>query len=165
MARICPDCETNMVEETVDGVTVNACPKCAGVWVHPEAITEILEKDPIGLLELEDKNVSQMEQRVIGHSVRNCPDDSMTLQEYHYCYDSPIIIQVCTECGGFWIEDGQLKKMQAWVDEANRPISKQEQDQLDVAKFTLDHENFMIRQENIRNIFTRMNRFRPGWFI
>jgi len=165
MARICPDCETNMIDETVDGVVVNACPKCAGVWVHPEALTEILEKDPVGLLTLEEKNVPQMEQKVIGHSFRNCPDDGMTLQQYHYCYDSPVVLQVCSDCGGFWVEDGQLKQMQDWINEAERPITQKEKDQLAVAQFTFEHENYMIRQENLKQMFNRMRTFRPGWFI
>ncbi len=165
MARTCPDCNTAMIDEAVEGVVVNACPQCAGVWVHPEALTELLEKDPVGLLELEEKNVPKTEQRPIGRSVRNCPDDNMTLQEYHYCYNSPIVLQVCTDCGGFWIEDGQLKRMQDWVNETQAPITPQEQGQLDVAQFTLDHQNFMLRQENLRRVFNNMRTFRPGWFI
>jgi Zn-finger nucleic acid-binding protein len=154
-----------MIDEIVDGVTVNACPNCAGVWVHPEAITEILQKDPVGLLELEAMNVSKMQEKKIGHTLLNCPDDSMTLQEYHYCYNSPIIIKVCTDCGGFWIEDGQLKKMQDWINEAQGPVTEHEKAQLAVAEFTLEHENFMIRQENIRQVCKRLNYYRSGWFV
>src|SRR5580658_6136594 len=96
MAHVCPDCSTPMIDEVVDGVTINACPKGAGVWVHPEALTEIIATDPIGLLDLEERNVPTTEQKVIGKSLRNCPDDNMTLQDYHYCYDSPVTLQVCT---------------------------------------------------------------------
>ena len=163
MSRICPDCAVAMLNETVEGVAVNICGTCGGVWVHPEALAELISRDPIGLLELDRVEAHPQQQKFLGKAFRNCPDCSMSLQDYHYCYNSPVIIQVCSDCGGFWIEHGQLTAMQEFLDEARRPATKEEQDRLQLAKFALEHENYMIRQENLQRLFDTMRRFRPGW--
>ena len=170
MLRICPDCSVAMEEEQIEdlaGAAVNVCNLCGGVWVHPETLTEILSHDHEGLGDLDRKihiagNESRS-QHVTGISLRHCPDCEMPLSNYHYCYNSPITLQVCSDCGGFWIERGQLTKMQEWLDESRQPATKAEKERVEEAIFAFDHEDYLARQAHLTTLFNGLKTYRPGW--
>ncbi len=159
----CPDCSIEMIDEVVEGVTLNSCPQCAGVWIHPEALKQILLQEPQALAELDAINIPKVEHKIMDTHLRSCPDCLMSLQNYHYCYDSPIVLQVCSECGGYWVEDGQLAMMEKWLDSSHKPTSKYEADLAMTAGDIVKHENFMVRQENLRGALGLMRRTRYGW--
>src|SRR5579859_6215839 len=150
MARNCPDCSTQMLVETVHGVQLDACPQCAAIWFDAEELRTLLAKDPLAPLEIEDKNKPQAVLRPAGPSTHQCPDCKQPLQQYHYLYNSPIVLHACANCGGFLVEDGQLGQIQQWLDRSHEPLTADQEAKLTLAQATIEHDAFMQRQENLR---------------
>jgi Zn-finger nucleic acid-binding protein len=163
MARICPDCSTEMAVEEVYGVKLDVCPSCAGIWFDPEELRTLLAQDPVARIELEERTVPRVEQKHAGPSFRRCPDCSLPLQKYHYLYDSPIVLDACTNCGGFWVQDGELGKMQQWVDRSHKPMTAEEKARLTLAEATIAHNEEMHRQRNLLHLFDMLRQYQPGW--
>jgi Zn-finger nucleic acid-binding protein len=164
MTRICPNCANPMKIETVHGVQLDVCECCAGIWFNADEIRALLAADPKSLAELEDQAVPHQEQRKVGPSKMLCPDDHVLLDEFHYLYNSPVLLHTCATCGGVFVADGELSQMQSWYDKSHEPMTKEEQDRVNMAVDVAQHETFMLRQQRLQGLFTGLQRFRPGWF-
>src|SRR5579871_4414586 len=121
MTRTCPECSAKMCTEVIHGVHLDICPECAGIWFDFEELRTLLAQDPLVMSELEDRTMPHGAHKPIGTSLRHCPDCHLPLQQYRYLYTSPIVLEACTDCGGFFVEDGQLGKMQQWLDQSHKP--------------------------------------------
>ncbi|HLV78847.1 MAG TPA: zf-TFIIB domain-containing protein [Chthonomonadaceae bacterium] len=163
MAPICPNCSAEMRAETVHGVPLEVCPQCEGIWFHADALRTLLEMDPEALAELEQPPVPPVEQKQAGPSTRLCPDCMLSLQQYHYLYNSPIVLEACMNCGGFFVENEQLGKMQQWLDQAQQPMTKDEEAKVVLAEATIAHDEEMRRQQNLLRFFNTLRRRPPGW--
>lgn len=163
MARHCPECSTEMRMETIRDVQLDVCPKCGGIWFDAEELRTLLARDEMALIELEEDEAPQIEQRSAGASLRHCPDSYLPLEKYHYLYTSPIVLDACPDCGGFFVEADELGKMEQWLEQSHKQMSKDEEDKLAIAQFTIAHDNEMIRQRNLQNFFGMLRRYRPGW--
>ena len=164
MARICPDCVIEMRMETVREVNLDVCPACAGIWFDPEELRTLLARDPIVLLDLEERHPPRVTHGPAAEAFRRCPDCSLPLTEYHYLYSSPVVLESCTDCGGFWVEEGELVKMQQWLDKTNAPLTTDEKIRLALAEAAVASEAEVSRQHNLSRFFRMLQQYRPGWF-
>jgi Zn-finger nucleic acid-binding protein len=163
MARDCPECNIEMVVETVSDVQLDVCPACAGTWFDPAELRVLLTRDPLAMSVVEDKAAPAVEQKNTGPSLRRCPACKMPLEQYHYLYHSPVVLDACPDCGGFWVEDGELSRMQTWLDKTTMPLSPKEEASLAVANLAIDHHGKMQRHQKLRGLFSLLQQHRPGW--
>lgn len=163
MARNCPDCSVDMVIESVGDIKLDVCSLCAGTWFDPEELRILLARDPLALDMLEDKAVPSVEQKPAGPSWRRCPDCQLPLEEYHYLYTSPVVLNTCRDCGGVWVEDGELDRMHEWLQEINKPMSLKEKAAMAVAEAAIEHDIQMQRQHKLLHFFHILQQYRPGW--
>lgn len=163
MARNCPNCSTEMRVENVDNVQLDVCPQCEGIWFNADELRTLLTRDPMALQDLEDRTEPQVEQKHIGPSTRACPDCKLPLQQYHYLYNSPVVLDACTNCSGFFVDAEELGKMQQWLDQSHQPMTKDEEARLVLAEATIEHDNVMRRQESLRHFFNLLRRYQLGW--
>ena len=152
-----------MRAEMVHGVNLDACPRCAGIWFDPEDLRTLLARDPLAPSEIEDETIPQVTQKPAGPSIRRCPDCRLPLQQYHYLYTSPVVLDACTQCGGFFVEDGELGKMQQWLDQSHQPMGTDEEAKVALAEATIAHDDEMRRQQNLLHFFNTLRRYQPGW--
>ena len=40
---ICPRCKTNLVLSNTEGIEIDFCPKCKGVWIHKDQFDRIIQ--------------------------------------------------------------------------------------------------------------------------
>lgn len=163
MARNCPDCSAEMHIETVGNIKLDVCITCAGTWFDPSELRALLARDLLALEMLEDKAIRSVEQQTAGPSLRHCPACEFPLEQYHYLYTSPVVLDTCTECGGMWVEDGELSRMHAWLEESRKPASAEEKAGIVLAEATVEHHKTMARQHKLLHLFTILQHFRPGW--
>jgi hypothetical protein len=99
--RICPGCESAMLAVDLDGVEVDRCPFCGGVWFDRgelERVTgRVLEAEPLA-----------------GSTTRRCAFCRITLST---AMIGSIPVEVCDSCRGTYLDDGELEEL------ANREIS------------------------------------------
>ncbi len=90
----------------------------------------------------------------------------MPLTPFHYEYSSPVQMNACPDCGGFWMLERELHKLQTWLDHEAHPAERSEEtEKIKLAKIALEHDEVMRRQEGIRRLFNLMQRRVPHWFL
>src|SRR5690348_5408339 len=134
MARLCPDCQITLNPHAFHGVKLDVCSRCAGIWFDAEELRTLITSDPLGLSALDEQVAPHLEQAAGPRSLHNCPDCGMLLQEFHYLYNSPIVLLACPKCEGFWVRDGELLKIQQWRDRYKGPMSLEEAQRLQIAQ-------------------------------
>jgi Zn-finger nucleic acid-binding protein len=149
--------------ETVDGVNLDVCPNCAGIWFDAEELHTLLARDPLALSELEDKTVPQVGQKLAGPSPWLCPNNQIPLQQYQYLYDSPVVLHACPQCGGFFVEEDELGKMQQWLDQSRKPMTPDEKASIAVGEAAIAHDKEMRRQQKLLHFFNVLQQNQPGW--
>lgn len=171
MARACPDCGHPMAAETYHNVALDSCGACAGLWFDQGELRRVMQSDPLGLLELEEEHLPAVEAQpgVEAKSApRRCPDCDRTLDRFQYMYNSPVQLDACEGCGGIWVEDGELRKIQAWLDRPAGAMGQQEAKraamEAAVARACAEHEQTMGRLRAVTALFTLVGRRHPyGW--
>lgn len=105
----CPKCHTSMKQIDVEGVVVDRCQKCGGLWF------DALEKDKLlsdrKAVDAIDTDPSGIGRHLDAMTNIACPRDRSTLvrtsdpQQRHIHYES------CTVCGGLFLDPGELKDL------------------------------------------------------
>lgn len=125
MARVCPDHNLPLDPKTFRNVTVDVCPKCAGVFFDEGEVNRLRLDGNDAMVEVEDAIVPAE-----GHSVdfremterpRACPNCRFSMDKMRYLYNSPVMLDSCSNCGGVWVEDGELRSMRDVLEGCGEP--------------------------------------------
>ena len=103
--RKCPSCLCDLFETKLHGEIVDQCPKCHGIFFDKgelesiSTIVEIFQGCKIGENEID--TISQVEKE--RHLM--CPHDNVEMYNRDV---AGITIDVCPECKGIWLDDGEI---------------------------------------------------------
>lgn len=163
MARLCPDCHIPLSPQTFEGLTLDVCSRCAGVWFNAEELRTLMATDPFSLATLEARTSPHLE-HVAGPPARqSCPNCGVLLQEYHYLYNSPIVLHACPQCEGCWVQKGELLAIQQWRDHDRSAVAAEEAQRLQLAQAQIEHENVMAHYEHITSLLEMLRYYNPMW--
>ena len=163
MARNCPDCRQTLKTESFHNIFVEVCADCEGVWFDADEIKRLLAADPIALTALEERCHPSVTQHKAHQGVLFCPGCDGLLHVYHYQYDSPIELQACLDCGGFWVEEKQLGKMQQWLQAHHHSETTEEKRSRMLAEATMEHDDALRRQTRLNSFLSLLRRHQPQW--
>lgn len=163
MAGMCPNDGTPLKDLPFKGVMLDACPTCAGIWFDAEDLRAVLAADPEGAAEVDAEVRPQIEQKAGPPSARRCPRDAQVLQEQHYLYNSPVVLESCPQCSGFWVEDGELTKMQQLLDAQLAAPTPDEQKKLALAQDAFQHQQFLVKLQHLNTLTWMLRRNSTGW--
>ncbi len=102
----CPKCQSTTHEMTIEGVVLDFCPSCKGMW---------FDKDEMAFMtELPDDipNVSEV-QKEARKTDYDCPRCGNKLEEMKFVQVQDLLIDRCPQCKGIWLDDGELPKLEA----------------------------------------------------
>jgi Zn-finger nucleic acid-binding protein len=116
MTGLCPDCGQPLSREVFMGVQIDTCTACAGIWFDNGELRRLMQAHPHALLALEEHIVPTAERNRVAPSRRLCPVCHIPLFRFLYHYDSPVELDTCESCSGVWVEDGELRAIQDWLD-------------------------------------------------
>jgi Zn-finger nucleic acid-binding protein len=126
----CPRCSAtqSLKPETYEGVEVDRCPKCQGVWLDEGELQSIVRAE-------EQKFAPSLVSQAITaaftgvpasehHTTEKCPKCSKTMNPMNYSYSSGIVLDRCPDAHGVWLDHQEIEKVQAhaehWKKEAER---------------------------------------------
>ncbi len=102
-------------------ITVDVCPECGGMWLEKgklEAIEESLDNDYTpelmqmpNLIEGAFEQAEQMTARSLP-----CPACHTPMENREYAYCSQVMIDSCPHCGGVWLEEGEIMKLELFFE-------------------------------------------------
>ena len=110
----CPKCQTaTLTNINVDGVGVDRCATCAGIWFDAHELSQLLAEDARQVAELRkgDRDARLDEKRGA------CPRDGAALLRMYSAIDRSVILDACADCHGIWLDGGEFAKLFA----ARRP--------------------------------------------
>jgi Zn-finger nucleic acid-binding protein len=118
----CPRCNSILSETEYDDVKIEACPDCKGEWLFADELQKIVEHhdevftpEEIASLNAVNKEIFTAEKD--DHDELNCPAcENVQMEHFNYGDTSGIILHKCKECGGIWMDKGELKKIEELVD-------------------------------------------------
>ena len=103
----CPSCKNPMRVETVDGIDVDTCPTCAGLWF-----------DWMEFKKFDEEHETRAEKLLVlnegpggkkgGPQLRcpKCPE--IIMRRYFSSILRKVEIDECAKCGGIWLDAGEL---------------------------------------------------------
>ena len=105
----CPACSEKLNEVSVGGVLIDICESgCGGVW---------FDRDELAKLDEVHEPAPNLVAPVPGVEHRNpfprkcprCDQNNMAVQ--YYDSESPVEIDACWQCGGIWLDRGELEQI------------------------------------------------------
>lgn len=115
-------------------IEVDQCPTCRGMWLDDgelEAILETVENDYSKELEREpdDVKTAYRQARPTHAGPLACPkcQAEMFAKEYAYC--SQIIIDVCPEGCGVWLDEGEAQDLEKFFERTQKSIRADDEKQ------------------------------------
>lgn len=129
--KFCPKCGIALDRKKVRELTAEGCPKCGGIWLDKIAWEQV-RNDLDGALELERVFVDYNPMPVIGIDLL-CPQCNLALQPFRPMDAPNMEFDFCSNCGGLWLEDGELGKLIQVLRQhrpTTKPIDKDEEVQL-----------------------------------
>jgi Zn-finger nucleic acid-binding protein len=103
----CPKCEQPLSTTSVRGTEVDKCPKCHGIWFDANELETILAQTPTDLRPLRGGRHDNATDRQRG----TCPRDGKSLMRVCSAKDKDVIVDVCPDCQGIWLDGGELKRL------------------------------------------------------
>jgi Zn-finger nucleic acid-binding protein len=105
----CLDCNhemTNYEAHTIaHKLSYDVCDSCGGLWLDRG------ELDKMALRVAGDIEYCSQEEAGNGQSGKNCPRCNVNLHKVKFLGANDIILDRCENCGGFWLDGGQLEKI------------------------------------------------------
>ena len=108
---MCPDCASELRQETRQGVTIGRCEGCGGIWFDADEITEYVR------VSRPDAQVTPVDAHFTRHTrgaglrCPCCEEDALELGAI-----AGVGFQRCTWCGGIFVKERDLKRL---IDESS----------------------------------------------
>lgn len=106
----CPKCAgPSLSPVVVDGIEVDRCPSCEGIWFDKRELTDLLESNSGEVREIlggEDAH---------GHdqSPGTCPRDGGKLLRVRSSRNREVTLDCCVVCQGVWLDGGEFERIRA----------------------------------------------------
>ncbi len=114
---ICPSCKKDLVVKNYEGVEIDLCENCKGVWLDNGELSKIVEIKEVqfskeiieSTLRLSSSGIpdEEIERKVL------CPKCQTHLNPVNCNYSSGVIIDRCPKGHGLWLDGDELEKVQA----------------------------------------------------
>lgn len=115
--RHCPECNVRMNQVQIgDGIEVERCPECDGIWLDHGELKEILQ-------ERISERANPRDMAAADRSHRMCPDCDRELFERHFI-NSRVRIDQCIQCAGIFLDGGELEQIRGFIEQAEELQSR-----------------------------------------
>lgn len=136
----CPRCKKDpgFRSEMYEGVEIDRCPTCKGVWLDEGEFVKILqtkgEKFSPALIEEAVKSAFSGVPISEQQSVELCPKCNSGMQALNYGYNSGVVIDRCFNAHGFWLDHRELEKLQAYKEHWDQELDENRQDWINLVR-------------------------------
>ena len=123
----CPHCNITLTETGYEGIDVDVCDGCGGIWLDGGELEEILKRrekkfskseiaaaKPTGKPSSEEELVPQL----------RCPLCDDLMERHDFSYTSGVVIDRCARGHGIWLDKGELEKLQVLIEEGEATLEE-----------------------------------------
>lgn len=105
-----------MATEPLGSVKVEVCTTCAGMWFDEGELGRVLDGDQVEVFGFDQEHRSIVAPSA--SSQRRCPSCKCVLVRRVYQYTTNIPVDGCEQCGGLFLDDGELAEIEKLDDRA-----------------------------------------------
>lgn len=131
----CPNCNVALVQTKRDGIEMEICPKCSGMWLTSQELAELED-------EVFDFGDDEKGSLMFGETptTRKCPQCDKLMQAFQYrLYD--LEMDFCTDGHGYWLE----------ADEDNRVLEVMKKEETNLGRKVLAEDRFAAHLRYLRS--------------
>jgi Zn-finger nucleic acid-binding protein len=111
----CQRCDVEFKTREIQGVNVECCPACGGVFLHEGELKKITH-ETVG--DVEYASIENLDpEKLFGLNCPLCKDEEMV--KINFISYSNISIGYCQKCKGIWLDKGELKSINKEIDKLN----------------------------------------------
>ncbi len=113
----CPKCRSEIHEMKIEGVDLDFCSGCKGIWFDKDEMAFMVELH-VDMPELEKvkKNAKKTDY--------DCPRCGSKLEEMKFSKPKDLLVDRCPQCHGIWLDKLELPKVEAIAATIGDPKSK-----------------------------------------
>jgi len=101
----CPSCSVPLIVVEREGIELDYCPRCKGLWFDAEEVEALNES--LGL-EAEIPDITPRPKARTKEKGRKCPRCGKGMEKIYMGEKPPIVIDRCRNGHGLWFESGEL---------------------------------------------------------
>lgn len=104
----CPKCTTPTLDpRTLNGIEVDQCPACRGVWFDAAELGRLLKLAAADLKPLTRGSGDD----ALNAKPANCPRDGTRLVRVCSAQNRAVVVDTCAVCRGVWLDGGELARL------------------------------------------------------
>jgi Zn-finger nucleic acid-binding protein len=134
----CPRCHTALSPQQEGDITLENCERCHGQWLEPDDLKAIIEATVF--LEMGPGVRTGIDLTDVQEDAP-CPRCGVLMQPFNYAGDSGVILDKCPNCGGLWLDAGDLERVLAVVAASEQGLGR------DIKRFSADLHEAEVRQD------------------
>jgi len=110
----CPKCVGKLQHKNIEGIDVDSCYVCEGIWFDAGELEQALKRDlkSFDFVSLNDKEFDGAEVKpylkMVDNKEGKCPHCQVILIKKKY---NDVNIDACVECHGIWLDGGEIQKL------------------------------------------------------
>jgi Zn-finger nucleic acid-binding protein len=154
--RLCPDCRSTLKPETFQGIELDICEICAGIWFDMGELRRLMDSEERSLIKTEDCVKPTTDSRPKRSDLpRLCPRCRLPMSSHRYMHVSFIWLEGCERCSGIWVEEGELQQIEEWLVNREQFAASRPEHLLAVDQYEQEH----VRQVDQKRIMAHMMRW------
>jgi Zn-finger nucleic acid-binding protein len=108
----CPKCDAAMELVTFDGVTVDRCTGCKGIWFDANEQKQLKEKKGADAIDIGDVAMGKKMDKITDIK---CPRCAVTMIRMVDVDQNHIDFEACTNCYGIFLDAGEFKDLKDYT--------------------------------------------------
>ena len=124
---VCPRCKSMCSTRLYEGVEIDSCDSCQGVWLDQGELQAIAATEEVAFARSSIDEAVRSAKPGLNSSSQSapvaCPICAKPARAINYQYQSGVIINVCMD-HGFWLDSGELQRIEMiverWKQEKNQ---------------------------------------------
>lgn len=106
----CPRCRTELHTRPTDGIEIDECPSCHGIWFDADELRRVKDERDTDLNWMDFELWKHGDQFRVNTKAVSCPNCSNALVTIDYD-QTEVEIDHCTHCRGVWLDAGELERI------------------------------------------------------
>jgi len=124
----CPRCNTPLTATDSEGAAFETCGHCHGKWVGRDELRRLIELrerpwDGSTLEGLAHAPAARVPLAGVAEHLP-CPACGREMETFNYAGDSGVILDKCADCGGVWLDGGELEKVRLVVEASEEGLDQ-----------------------------------------
>lgn len=106
----CPSCHAELETRPTDGIDVDACPSCQGIWFDADELRRTKDEADPDLKWMDFELWKHEDDFRVSEKAMDCPKCSVALVAIDYG-DTGVEVDFCRQCRGVWLDAGEFEKI------------------------------------------------------